>query len=166
MSAREVMDAGPVPGVTLRPATQGDSHRVWVWRNDPETRQASFDSDPISLDAHEAWFRESLVREDRKLYVILANGVESGTARLDLSGGEAEVSIHLAPESRYRGVGTAALRALIDVGLGALGLRRLVGHIKSDNQASLAAFSKAGFALIHGPDVVTAIKTRQTDALP
>lgn len=159
MSPSSSTGAASAPSVILRPATLGDSHRIWVWRNDPETRQASFESDPIPFEVHDAWFRESLVQDTRKLYVIVADGVESGVARLDLAGSEAEVSIHLAPESRYRGVGPAALHALADLAFGTLGVRRLTGLIKPDNQASLAAFSKAGFALVSGGDVVTAIRT-------
>lgn len=161
MSASSSTEAAGGPEVILRPATMGDCHRIWVWRNDPETRQASIETDPIPFEVHDAWFRESLVQDTRRLYVIVADGVESGVARLDLAGSEAEVSIHLTPESRYRGVGPAALRALADLAFGTLGLRRLTGLIKPDNQASLAAFSKAGFALVSEREGVTAVLTRE-----
>jgi RimJ/RimL family protein N-acetyltransferase len=56
-------------------------------------------------------------------------------------------------------VGPLALSALADVAFGPLRLRRLVASIKPDNQASLAAFVKAGFALVSEPHAVTAIRT-------
>ncbi len=147
------------PDLSLRPATLGDAHRIWVWRNDPETRQASFDTDPIPLEAHDSWFRESLALENRRLYVIVFAGMESGVVRLDIQGGEAEVSIHLAPEARFRGVGPRALSVLADLAFGSLGVRRLTATIKPDNQPSLAAFAKAGFTLVSGPRAVTAVRT-------
>jgi RimJ/RimL family protein N-acetyltransferase len=146
--------------VTLRPAQPEDSRRVWAWRNDPETRRASFGSAPIALDEHEAWFRESLGRRDRRLYIVLAGGSESGVVRLDISGQEAEVSIHLAPECRGRGMGIAALQALADMAFGALGAERLRARIKRDNSASLAAFRKAGFDVIEAGDVLQLVKVR------
>ena len=149
-----------VSSVTLRPAAAEDCRQIWLWRNDPETRRASFDSSPIPFENHEAWFRASLERQDRKLYVILAEGTESGMVRLDVSGHEAEVSIHLAPEWRFRGVGSAALQALLDLAFGALGLERLVALVKPDNRASLSAFRKAGFALENAGDVLTLVKRR------
>ena len=147
------------PVVRLRAALRGDSERVWVWRNDPETRHASLDPEPIPWESHESWFRETLVRTDRRLYIVVADGVDCGVVRLDVAEAEAAVSIHLAPEARYRGIGTAALRAVVGEAFDGLGLLRVLGTIKPDNQASLAAFAKAGFGLMEGGNVVTAVKS-------
>ena len=149
-----------VSSVTLRPAAAEDCRQIWLWRNEPETRCASFESASIPFETHQAWFHASLGREDRKLYVILAEGTESGVVRLDVSGHEAEVSIHLTPEWRFRGVGSAALQALGDLVFGPLGLERLVARVKPDNQASVAAFERAGFTRAGAGTVVTLVKTR------
>lgn len=92
--------------VSLRPAAATDCERVWRWRNDPETREASFGSAPIPWDVHERWFSDALHRGDRKLFMIVADAMAVGTARLDIAGREAEASIHLAPEWRGRGIGS------------------------------------------------------------
>lgn len=146
--------------VALRPVQPEDSRRVWTWRNDPATRHASFNSAPIPLHVHEAWFQESLGRIDRRLYIVLADEVESGVARLDISGREAEVSIHLEREGRGRGVGTAALRALADLAFGSLALERLVARVKAGNRASQNAFLAAGFIVEHEGQVVQLIRVR------
>lgn len=151
----------PVLVVRLRAAILMDVERVWVWRNDPETRQASFNPEPIPWDAHQTWFRETLARTDRRLYIIVADGSDSGVIRLDVAAGEGEVSIYLAPEARHRGIGVPALRALLGEAFDGLGLLRVTGAIKPDNQASLAAFAKAGFALMPARNAVTAIRTRE-----
>lgn len=145
--------------VTLRPAVLGDSHRVWVWRNDPETRHTSFEPAPVPLEVHEEWFRTSLAVHTRRVYVVLADGAETGVVALDLSAGDGEVSLHLAPEWRYASVAPGALRALAVEAFGTLGVRRLLCSIRPDDHVSLAAFAAAGFALVAGSDAVTALLT-------
>lgn len=151
---------GPV-AITLRPATAYDCRQVWLWRNDEETRRASFDSSPIPWPAHERWFLDSLHSRQRKIYIIVAGDESAGVARLDLSGGQASVSIHLGPECRGRGVGTAALRALADLAFGDLGLDCLLASVKAENGASLSAFRKAGFVPTLTEPTVTLTKRRR-----
>jgi UDP-2,4-diacetamido-2,4,6-trideoxy-beta-L-altropyranose hydrolase len=158
------LDAMRSGDVALRLARPDDCARVWEWRNDPETRQASFDTARIPLGTHAAWFRESLVRIDRKLYVILAEGRECGSARLDFAGDEALVSIHLAPEYRGRGVGPAALERLAETAFRELELGRLVARVKADNAASLAAFARAGFTRVADGAVITLARARRERA--
>jgi len=159
-----VSGLAPASDVRLRAATVADCERVWVWRNDPETRAASVDTDAIPWEVHEPWFNETLRRADRRLYIIVADGRDAGAVRLDVIDAEARVNIHLAPEARYRGVGALALRAAVGEAFDGLGLVRVTGLIKPDNQPSLAAFAKAGFALVDGGDLVTAVKSSR--ALP
>jgi UDP-2,4-diacetamido-2,4,6-trideoxy-beta-L-altropyranose hydrolase len=149
----------PAGGVRLRAATATDCERVWVWRNDPETRAASLDGEAIPWEVHEPWFNETLRRKDRHLYIVVADGRDAGAVRLDVADAEALVNIHLAPEARYRGVGALALRAVVGEAFDGLGLARVIGVIKPDNQSSLAAFAKAGFALVEGDNLVTAVKS-------
>ena len=94
------------------------------------------------------------MRDDRKLFVIVADAMAVGTARLDMAGREAEVSIHLAPEWRGRGIGSSALHALAEVAFGELEIDHLVASVKADNHASLAAFAKAGFKRAQSGSVV------------
>jgi len=131
--------------VSLRPADATDCDRVWYWRNDPETRAASFSSAPIPRDAHQRWFSDALLSRDRRLFVIVAQGMPAGTARLDIVARQATVSIHLAREWRGRGVAARALGVLAERAFGELEIDHLVASVKPDNHASLAAFSRAGF---------------------
>ena len=146
--------------VTLRPARPEDARRVWHWRNDPETRRASLDSAPIPLATHEAWFRESLARRDRRLYIVLEGGQEGGVIRLDIRDGEAEVSIHLAPERRGRGLGAAALRVAATEAFSSIGLERLVAVVKADNHASRKAFLAAAFLVADEEPLTRLVRVR------
>ena len=142
----DAVSVSPPVTVTLRPARHDDCRRIWLWRNDEETRRASFDAAPIALESHERWFQATLRSPERRLYIIEAVGEAVGVVRLDLEGERATVSINLAPEWRGRGVGPLALERLTELAFGTLGLNRLVASVKADNRASLAAFEKAGFA--------------------
>jgi RimJ/RimL family protein N-acetyltransferase len=90
--------------------------------------------------------RATLARPDRRLWIVLAAGRPVGALRLDLAGRRGEVSIHLAPGARGRGLGTAALRALEPLARDDLGVNRLTASVKADNPASLGAFARAGYA--------------------
>jgi len=139
------LEGAKVLAVSLRPAAATDCQQVWIWRNDPEAREASFNSAQIPIDVHERWFSDALHRDDRKLFIIVADAVAVGTARLDIAGCESAVSINLAREWRGRGVGSSALRALVELAFGELEIDHLIASVKPDNHASLAAFARAGF---------------------
>jgi RimJ/RimL family protein N-acetyltransferase len=148
--------------IALRPAVAADSQPVWKWRNDPDTRAASFDSAPIPWEQHHRWFSGALERDDRKVYIIEAEQHPAGVARLDIVRREAAVSIHLAPEWRGRGVGPTALRMLAERAFHELGLEHLLASVKADNLASLSAFARARFTeTTRGEGVVTLERRRR-----
>jgi CMP-N-acetylneuraminic acid synthetase/RimJ/RimL family protein N-acetyltransferase len=134
------------PSVRLRRATAADADAVWRWRNDPVTRDASLDSAEIPWAVHQRWFDESLQRPDRELYIVAADGKDAGMVRLDIRNGEGVVSVNIAPESRRRGLGTAALQKLVQRTQRRPDLGRLVAEIKASNIASRTAFRRAGFS--------------------
>ncbi|HLE92827.1 MAG TPA: hypothetical protein VI753_16875, partial [Anaerolineales bacterium] len=80
--------------VTLRPAVMEDSHRVWEWRNEQATREASFNTEYIPLEAHQMWFARKL--NDPHMRILIAmdhRGHEVGYVRFDINEGEAEISV-------------------------------------------------------------------------
>lgn len=135
------------PIVMLRPAVPADRLPLWQWRNDPETRRASFNQAEIPLEDHTRWFEEGLASADRRIYIVQADGVDAGVIRLDLNNDEATVNINLAPEWRRKGIGILALRALCHEAFGRLGLKRLTAEVKADNTASRIAFERGGFVV-------------------
>jgi RimJ/RimL family protein N-acetyltransferase/SAM-dependent methyltransferase len=160
----DAVNVSPPVTVTLRPAGPDDCRQIWLWRNDEDTRRASFDSSPVSLESHQRWYQESLRNRNRKIYVVVAGDQPSGVVRLDLSGRQATVSINLAPEWRGRGIGPLALERLVELAFGPLGLDRLVASVKADNRASLAAFAKAGFVRSGRGATRTLVRSRHEGA--
>lgn len=133
--------------IRLRPATHTDTEALWRWRNDPATRRDSFQQDEVPYDAHTRWFAESLDRSDRRIYIVVVNGADAGTVRLDLDRDDARVSINLAPEWRGQGIGTRAIRLLCREVSDSPELARLSAQVRPENHASRVAFERAGFAV-------------------
>ena len=127
----------------LRPATWEDRELLLSWRNDPETRQNSLNSDPVQPGEHERWLRRSLeLHPERQLWIAELEAVPVGTARLDRGPQGWELSWTVAPPARGRGVGKALV---------AQALRLVTGQvnavIKAGNQASLAIARHCGLIL-------------------
>lgn len=153
-------DAVETTPVTLRPAAITDAETLWRWRNDIDTRRASWDGRTVALPDHVAWLRETLARPDRRLYVAMLGTAAVGTARLDVEGVAAEVSITVSPEWRGRGLAPRVLDALIRAAFGELGIERLVARIKCDNRPSRLAFARAGFEAVKEGAVVVMVRER------
>jgi RimJ/RimL family protein N-acetyltransferase len=82
-----------------------DAERLYLWRNDPDTRRNSRSQDPLDLRGHEEWLRASLQDPERKIYIVLESGVLVGTVRTDKQDDFLELSWTVAPEARGRGLG-------------------------------------------------------------
>lgn len=157
-AARAERDRAIRPAVALRAATAEDCRAVWLWRNDVETRRASFDSSFIEYETHRRWFLESLERPERKIYIVLEDGEACGVVRLDVTARQATVSIFLDRRRQGHGLGPRALDAVADVAGRDLHLNCLLALIKPDNDASLAAFKRAGFTPSPTAPAVTMVR--------
>jgi RimJ/RimL family protein N-acetyltransferase len=134
-------------GIVLRPAGPDDARRLLDWANDPATRAASFDREPISWSTHVAWLASVLGDAARRLWIAEEAGTPVGQVRVDrLAGGVGEVSIALAPGARGRGLGRDVLRLGVAAAADQLGIRRVRAVVLASNVPSLRLFEGAGFA--------------------
>src|SRR5262249_6245706 len=132
--------------VRLRPARVVDARQLRDWRNEAETRAASFDSTPIAWESHVRWLEGKLA--DPNVRVLIAtdeSGEDVGFVRLDADGDAAEISVSIDRSHRGRGIGTQVIREAATFALAELGVRWVVAHIKSGNTRSIRAFTGAGF---------------------
>ncbi|WP_029029520.1 UDP-2,4-diacetamido-2,4,6-trideoxy-beta-L-altropyranose hydrolase [Salinarimonas rosea] len=135
----------PAP-IALRPATLADAEALHAWRNDPEVRAVSRESDPIHFDGHLSWLGRVLADPDRDLLIGEAEGGPVGVLRFDRSGEEAEVSIYLVPGASGRGAGTDLLLAGCDwLRQNRPGMRVVVAEVLGGNARSAALFERCGF---------------------
>ncbi len=127
--------------IELHHARDQDKSLVWIWGNDSETRRQSFNQEPISWAEHCLWW------ENHKQFVQIG-WTPVGVVRVEPNMNDNEISINVAPSLRGRGFGTEMIRAASRDWMRA--------EIKETNEASLRAFTAAGYVeLDHTGGVVT-----------
>lgn len=133
--------------VKLRIATIDDAARLFAWRRDASTREASLDQKLFSFKEHLKWFN-SVPGSQMRLFVAndTSRGVWIGTARLDVNKNTATVSITVDPLHRGRGYASLILQEMVAIAKD-LRIESLVAKIKATNVASLRAFWAIGFRL-------------------
>jgi UDP-2,4-diacetamido-2,4,6-trideoxy-beta-L-altropyranose hydrolase len=133
-------------GVRVRRASMADARLLWRWANDPDTRAASFTSEPIPYPDHVQWLRDRLADRSCVLLIGWNSAGPLGQVRFAGREAEAEVSVSVAPEHRGTVGGLLLERAIRR-------FRRLsprvdlVARVKIDNEPSRRLFEGAGFRL-------------------
>ena len=136
--------------VGVRPASAADARLLHTWRNDPRTRQQSFDSSPIPWEGHQAWFAKALANPLQAILIGQLGEVPFGCVRFDLGAHDGRVSIYLDPARHGAGLATPLLEAAGDwLKQNHPAIRRLVAEVKSTNAPSRQAFLKAGYTEDH-----------------
>ena len=134
--------------VTLRPAEFRDCRPLWEWRNEQDTREASFNTKYIPFDEHERWFTRKLSDPHMRIFIAVdSQGSEIGYVRFDISEGQAEISVSIDTNERGKGYGVVVIKNGSDHLLMTKPVERIVAHIKTNNPTSAIAFERAGFTL-------------------
>jgi len=134
--------------LTLRPAVIEDCRRLWEWRNEHATREASFNTEYIPFEEHESWFTRKLTDPHMRILIATdSHGCDIGYVRFDISGGEAEISISIDQNERGKGYGIAVIKSGSEHLMTTVPVKRIVAHMKTENVASAVVFERAGFVL-------------------
>lgn len=141
--------------VRLEPVSVERSERYRTWVNDPKTHRWMLSGHtPITADA-ERCLIESLVASDRdEVYeIVLSDSGESvglvGLHHIDRTHGSAELGIMIGePQWRGRGVGLAAIEAVLDRAFAGLELQTVHLGCVAENEAGLRLYEKAGFTRV------------------
>lgn len=135
-------------GLRMVPASWSDRGRLFGWANDPGVRARAFDPRPIPWTGHLRWLRAKLASPDCRLLIGWSDDEQAlGPVRFDrIRGEDWEITVALDPEQR----GRRWAAPLISAACVALATRsdsalRVRARIRSDNLASVRAFSRAGF---------------------
>ncbi|MFC1911838.1 UDP-2,4-diacetamido-2,4,6-trideoxy-beta-L-altropyranose hydrolase [Chloroflexota bacterium] len=142
-----IMRETKINKLKLRLATPDDCRLLWKWANDPNTRTASFASGFIPWEEHVDWFQQKLADPCCILYIVVGEkNIPLGQVRFDRDTGEsAEVSISITNVESNKGYGSAALKLACQRIVRESGVRKLTARIKKWNEASIRAFTRAGF---------------------
>jgi len=123
----------------LRPVTIEDADLLLEWRNDPQTRMASHNTEEVKRDEHISWLTRSLDNPSRRLFIAEEDGVPVGTVRADYSDGVYELSWTVAPNARGRGVGKRMVALLANQIT-----EPIRAEVKVGNEASIRIAEYAG----------------------
>jgi RimJ/RimL family protein N-acetyltransferase len=128
-----------------------DAAQLLAWRNDPLTRQMSFNTQEVAPDDHLTWLQRRFSDAGARIYIVEATdtGLPLGVARLERRDDTTvELALTVAPAHRGRGLAGRIIAKLIELaGGGELGrCTTLVAQVRPDNVPSLKAFAGAGFA--------------------
>lgn len=134
--------------LTLRLATAADARQLWEWRNDPDVRANSFNSEEIPWETHCAWLERKVSSPDCRIWILERGSTPVGEVRYERRDMCAEVSVLIASPFRGQGLGTRILQLSAPIACQELGVLKLQGIIKAENQVSLRAFERASFSLM------------------
>jgi UDP-2,4-diacetamido-2,4,6-trideoxy-beta-L-altropyranose hydrolase len=142
----EAMSAFDRADYTIREAGPGDAYLLWMWTNDPGTRQYAFHPEPVPWSNHIQWFCARLDSPDTRIWLYCDDAVPVGQIRYDrLSPDLALISYAVQSDQRGRGIGTQMLEITASMARQTLGVRTLRGITFAENIASHRAFEKAHF---------------------
>lgn len=136
---------------TLRGASEADLQLLWRWANEPDIREVSFSSQPISWATHTSWFAAELDSQDSLLLMAIDSGGEPlGQVRFRRQSPRAVASITIARQFRRQGFGVRLIRRAARIALDRWpDVDCLEAEIKTANDASRRAFAAAGFCDSH-----------------
>jgi L-amino acid N-acyltransferase YncA len=129
----------------LRDADEYDRHLIWSIRNEPEVREASFNTNEIPWEDHKKWYARALGNENIIMYMIELDEIPIGTIRFDREGNLTTVSIAISSGFRGMNYGSAALRMACEKYRAEHPRANILAYIKCGNVKSTFAFIKAGF---------------------
>ena len=121
----------------LRKANEGDKKRYLDWANDPEVRQASFNTEEIKPEAHDEWFKKKLNDGSVILYVCMDFFASLGQVRIERDeedASKAYISYSVDRSFRGQGIGKKEL-AMVEKEIGkdvaAEGIKELCAYVKT-----------------------------------
>jgi len=136
----------PEQQITLRRIHDSDAIALYRWQQDPGTHAFDPVNASPSFDKHLAWFVGRWATEHTRWFIAELHGQPIGTAYVDAHEDKIWLSVVIAPELRGRGLGSALVR-LASVTLLRQGEPMLWARIHQGNEASLWAFTGAGYKL-------------------
>lgn len=133
--------------IRLRKIKKDDCDDLFLWRNDPATRQVCFNPELVPYKRHLDWFKKSLNNSPRQFYIGENQKKEKiGVIRFNsLSLRIAEININLAPAMRQKGYGTSLIRMACKRFAKENKKTLFIARVKKINAASLKVFKKSGF---------------------
>jgi UDP-2,4-diacetamido-2,4,6-trideoxy-beta-L-altropyranose hydrolase len=138
--------------ISQRTATLSDAAALLTWRNDPSVRKYAQNSEHISIDEHQDWFKARLQRTKLEPFFLFEDDSRLiGMSRLDMhsqSLDKFEISILIDPSEHGKGFGTRILTMTCESFFGQYPEKSITAKVHRNNQVSQNLFISAGFELV------------------
>jgi L-amino acid N-acyltransferase YncA len=152
--------------IRIRPVLIDDTNDIFTWRNDPLTRAMSINSNEVSRQNHDQWFKDSLNKPSRVMVVGDHDDNKVGICRFDINEDQtATVSINLNPRMRGKGLSITFLQQSIDQFLQGAQCD-ILATIKCDNITSMKCFEHVGFIKNRSDDIFHYYTLKYEDGAP
>ncbi len=131
---------------TFRKVNKDDLNLLFEWVNDPLVRSNSFNTDTIAFEDHKRWFENTLLNEDRIIFILLDEDIPVGQIRFDIEGDKAYIDYSVSKDMRGKGYG----KVLLDMGVSNLKeirpeIKTVIGLVKPENADSRNCFINSGY---------------------
>ena len=142
----------------LRKVTKSDWKVLLEWRNDKITRQNSFNSELISINTHKEFIKNTLINNDRNLFILEYNERPVGTIKEDrLDKDEFELSYTISPMYRGKKIGQIMMSLYLIEKKGSYLCR-----VNEKNLPSIKMIKKLGFKLFKTENRVNFYELKQS----
>ena len=134
--------------ISIRTVNLSDSSLLLSWRNNPEVRKWSRDTNEIGVDTHEKWFKGWLSQKPEKgfFFVIEHLGSPVGMIRFDLMNNNSlEISVLVESNFQGKGIAKAAISVAISEIKDNIHDFTVLASIHESNFPSIELFKRIGF---------------------
>ena len=132
--------------LVLREADLADAAYLLAWRNDPDARTNSRNTESISEPDHESWLTQALSDPNRRIWVAEKDAALLGTVSATrIDGTHVELSISVAREWRERGIGSTMIKAATTEASTEWPNHPIRAVVRIHNDVSRRLFERCGF---------------------
>jgi UDP-4-amino-4,6-dideoxy-N-acetyl-beta-L-altrosamine N-acetyltransferase len=135
--------------VRLRRLESSDSPRLLAWRNSPEVAAHMYTDHQIGQAEHDRWFERAMAADDRRYWIIEADGAPAGLANLagiDRTASRCEWAYYLGETAtRGRGLGAQVEFIVISHVFETLSLNKLWCEVLAENAGVIRLHERFGF---------------------
>lgn len=142
--------------VRLRAVVGDDLPRFVDWFNDPEVTRGLSRISPLNIDEERRWFEESNAKDDFERPMAIDAMREGDWVHIGSCGffhhdpvsQQAELGIMIGDKRFWdQGLGTEAVRLMLEHGFQTLNFRRITLRVMAFNQRALKVYERVGFVI-------------------
>ena len=136
--------------LNFRPANENDVDLLFRWANDRETRNNSYNKEPIPYENHVSWVSKKLKSPDYSIYIFQdEQGEPVGQVRIErnVEAREALISISVDELHRNKGYSSKMIAAATEDFFSVNENFKIIAYVFTTNEPSYRSFLKAGYQL-------------------